>query len=141
GRSSDAQTYLFQISRQTASYYKFIYTLRAWNQTMALDPLELIIIGVIVVVVLLWGPKKIPELARSLGMARKEFEQAKKLVVNPGTALTEGVIQGAQGTQTTASSDEGLLQTARRLGINTQGKTKEQISDEIVTRAKDPYGP
>ena len=108
---------------------------------MALDPLELIIIGVIVVVVLLWGPKKIPELARSLGLARKEFEQAKKVMQNPGTALTDTMTQGVQGQTPPSSSDELLLQTARRLGINTQGKTKEQISEEIVARGKDPYGP
>ena len=115
--------------------------LKAWNQTMALDPLELIIIGVIVVVVLLWGPKKIPELARSLGLARKEFDQAKKVMQNPGTALTDSMTQGVQGQAPPSSSDELLLQTARRLGINTQGKTKEQISEEIVARGKDPYGP
>ncbi len=109
---------------------------------MALDPLELIIIGVIVVVVLLWGPKKIPELARSLGLARKEFEQAKKVMQNPATALTDSFTQGIQGqAPSPPSSDELLLQTARRLGINTQGKTKEQISEEIVARGKDPYGP
>ena len=33
---------------------------------MALDPLEWIIIGVIVVVIFLWGPTKIPALARAL---------------------------------------------------------------------------
>ncbi|TLY01110.1 MAG: twin-arginine translocase TatA/TatE family subunit [Thaumarchaeota archaeon] len=108
---------------------------------MALDPLELIIIGVIVVVVLLWGPKKIPELARSLGLARKEFDQAKKVMQNPGSALTDSMTQGVQGQAPPSSSDELLLQTARRLGINTQGKTKEQISEEIVARGKDPYGP
>ena len=109
---------------------------------MALDPLELIIIGVIVVVVLLWGPKKIPELARSLGLARKEFEQAKKVMQNPGSALTDSMTQGVQGqAPPLSSSDELLLQTARRLGISTQGKTKEQISEEIVARGKDPYGP
>jgi len=120
---------------------EFLNTLKAWNQTMALDPLELIIIGVIVVVVLLWGPKKIPELARSLGLARKEFEQAKKVMQNPGSALTDSMTQGVQGQAPPSSSDELLLQTARRLGINTQGKTKEQISEEIVARGKDPYGP
>jgi len=120
---------------------EFLNTLKAWNQTMALDPLELIIIGVIVVVVLLWGPKKIPELARSLGLARKEFEQAKKVMQNPGTALTDTMTQGVQGQTPPSSSDELLLQTARRLGISTQGKTKEQISEEIVARGKDPYGP
>jgi len=120
---------------------EFLNTLKAWNQTMALDPLELIIIGVIVVVVLLWGPKKIPELARSLGLARKEFDQAKKVMQNPGSALTDSMTQGVQGQAPPSSSDELLLQTARRLGINTQGKTKEQISEEIVARGKDPYGP
>ena len=120
---------------------EFLNTLKAWNQTMALDPLELIIIGVIVVVVLLWGPKKIPELARSLGLARKEFDQAKKVMQNPGTSLTDSMTQGVQGQAPPSSSDELLLQTARRLGINTQGKTKEQISEEIVARGKDPYGP
>src|SRR5213593_3856785 len=65
---------------------EFLNMLKAWNQSMALDPLELIIIGVIVVVVLLWGPKKIPELARSLGLARKEFDQANKSLKNPGTS-------------------------------------------------------
>jgi len=108
---------------------------------MALDPLELIIIGVIVVVVLLWGPKKIPELARSLGLARKEFDQAKKVMQNPGMALTDSFTPGVQGQAPAPSSDELLLQTARRLGINTQGKTKEQISEEIVAKGKDPYGP
>jgi len=120
---------------------EFLNTLKAWNQTMALDPLELIIIGVIVVVVLLWGPKKIPELARSLGLARKEFDQAKKVMQNPGTSLTDSMTQGVQGQAPPSSSDELLLQTARRLGINIQGKTKEQISEEIVARGKDPYGP
>ena len=120
---------------------EFLNMLKAWNQTMALDPLELIIIGVIVVVVLLWGPKKIPELARSLGLARKEFDQAKKVMQNPGTALTDSMTQGVQGQAPPPSSDELLLQTARRLGINTQGKTKEQISEEIVAKGKDPYGP
>ncbi len=120
---------------------EFLNTLKAWNHILALDPLELIIIGVIVVVVLLWGPKKIPELARSLGLARKEFEQAKKVMQNPGTALTDTMTQGVQGQTPPSSSDELLLQTARRLGISTQGKTKEQISEEIVARGKDPYGP
>ena len=108
---------------------------------MALDPLELIVIGVIVVVVILWGPKKIPELARSLGMARKEFDQAKKDFQNPSTALLDRVTQSPEGQQFSSAPDELFLQTARRLGISTTGKTKEQIAEEIVKRAKDPYGP
>ena len=88
---------------------------------MALDPLELIIIGVIVLVVFLWGPKKIPELARSIGLARKEFSQAKKEIENPSAVVFSQEQTG----------DE-LTEVAHRLGIATEGKTREQISDEIV---------
>ena len=98
---------------------------------MALDPLELIIIGVVLVVIFLWGPQKIPEIARAIGRARKEFEQASKelsgTLASTGTLLTEG--------QTTKSGDELLIETARKLGIPTTGMTREQISDEIVKKS------
>ena len=90
------------------------------------DPLQLIVIGIIVVVIILWGPKKIPELARSIGIARKEFTQASKESANP-----------AAGQLTAANApDQTLIDTARKLGIDTEGKTREQISDEIVNRVK-----
>lgn len=43
---------------------------------MALDILEIAIIGAIVLIFVVLGPKKIPELARSLGLAKKEFKEA-----------------------------------------------------------------
>ena len=90
------------------------------------DPVQLIVIGAIVLVVFLWGPKKIPELARSIGLARKEFTQASKESANPTTGqLTAG-----------NAPDQTLIDTARKLGINTEGKTREQISEEIVNRVK-----
>ncbi len=98
---------------------------------MALDPLEWIIIGVIAVVILLWGPKKIPEFARSIGLARKEFDQARKEAENPSSVPAS---TGLQAPQRQVSSDDILIQTAKRLGISTEGKTKEQISDEIVMK-------
>ena len=45
---------------------------------MALNSLEWIIIGVIVVVIFLWGPTKIPALARALGRAKREYQEGKK---------------------------------------------------------------
>lgn len=89
---------------------------------------EWIVILVIAVVVILWGPSKIPELARALGRAKgefdkasKEFEDAAKLSTEPTAART---------------SDDVLIETAKKLGISTEGKTKEQISQEIVERTK-----
>ena len=43
-----------------------------------LDPIELAVVGAVLVVVLVMGPKKLPELARALGSAKKEFEEAKR---------------------------------------------------------------
>ncbi len=44
---------------------------------MAFEGPEVIII-LVVVVLLFWGPKKVPDLARSLGRAKWEFEEGKK---------------------------------------------------------------
>jgi TatA/E family protein of Tat protein translocase len=43
-----------------------------------MDPIELVVIGGIFVIFLVMGPKKIPELAKALGHAKKEFEDAKR---------------------------------------------------------------
>ncbi len=88
---------------------------------MALDIPELLIIAVIIVIFLVLGPKKIPELARSLGSARKEFETSSK----SGSS--------APPADASVSGDE-LLMAARRLGISTEGKSKEQIQAEIIRK-------
>ena len=106
---------------------------------MALTGIEWVVIGIIVVVIFLWGPKKIPELARSFGRARKEFEIAKKEAEGSVTSLVTDTPQPVQGVP--SASDDILLQTAKRLGISTEGKTRQQISEEIVARSKTPYGP
>jgi sec-independent protein translocase protein TatA len=93
----------------------------AWS-----DPIQLVIIGVIVVVIFLWGPQKIPELARALGRARKEFEQ--------GSKELEGAVTGGLQPPAAKSSDQILIETARALGITTEGKTREQISQEIINK-------
>ena len=93
---------------------------------MALAPLEMILIGVIAVVVLLLGPKKIPELARSIGLARKEFQAGSKEAIGASDSST-----GKPSAQT-----DDLIDTGRKLGISTEGKTRQQISDEIVKRVR-----
>ena len=92
---------------------------------------ELIIVAVIIVAILLWGPKKLPELARSIGLARKEFEKASK----EGETFTTQVLTPP------ASAEDVLLKTAKDLGISTEGKTKDQISQEIVEKAKEAKKP
>jgi sec-independent protein translocase protein TatA len=89
---------------------------------------EWIIIGVVAIVIIMWGPSKIPELAKALGKAKGEFDKASK------------EFQEAASTTATPpkmrSNDEILLETARNLGITTDGKTREQLSTEIAEKVK-----
>jgi TatA/E family protein of Tat protein translocase len=166
---------------------------------MALDPIELLIVGAVVVVIFLWGPSKIPEMARSLGRAKKEFDTAQKdlqevtkqfqaesglaSLTNAASSTSSGTIldrltglmtapvqtevapsaqpappqlpqaaavAAAAGaapapvaplptppvTADSKSADQVLIDTARQLGIDTSGKTRQEISQEILAKAK-----
>lgn len=85
----------------------------------------LLILGV-VLVVFLWGPQKLPELARSIGLARKEFDKAAKEASMPSTV--------SAGTETVQPAGDPLIVAARSMGISTEGKTKEQIAKEIAEK-------
>ncbi|MEM1538705.1 MAG: twin-arginine translocase TatA/TatE family subunit [Candidatus Nezhaarchaeales archaeon] len=87
---------------------------------------EWIIIGVIVILIFLYGPQKLPQLARSLGLAKREFEKAQKL---SEVGVESLAIQPAP-------SDDKLIEVAKSLGISTEGKTKDQIAREIVEKAR-----
>jgi len=71
-----------------------------------------LIVLIAVVILLIWGPSKLPALARGLGQAMHEFRRASQ-----GPATSEDY--------------EKLLEVAKNLGINTEGKTKEQILEEV----------
>ena len=100
------------------------------------DPLQWIIIGVVVIVIFLWGPNKIPELAKGLGRARKEFDNAQKefniAALSPST--TTSALGGSTGPA--KSTDDVLLDMAQQLGISTVGKTRDQITQEIIGKTK-----
>jgi sec-independent protein translocase protein TatA len=104
-----------------------------------LEGWEWIIIGVVAIVIILWGPAKIPEFAKALGRAKGEFSKAQKQFTDAATSdtpaqqPTTNVIAPPAHIRT---RDEVLLDTARRLGIPTDGKTREQISEEISLKVK-----
>ena len=100
-----------------------------------LEGWEWLIIGVVAIVIIMWGPSKIPEFAKALGRAKGEFNNAQKEFTN--AALNT---ENAQATQTAKpairSKDDMLLDAAKNLGISTDGKTREQITEEIAIKAK-----
>src|SRR5213593_3990387 len=93
---------------------------------MAIVGYEAIVIGIIVVVIFIWGPNKIPEIAKGLGRARREFDEASKGLTS-GSTTPPRIDTGVS---------DPLIDTARKLGINTAGKTRQEISDEIVRAAQ-----
>lgn len=98
---------------------------------MAIVGWEWIVILAILAVIMIWGPGNIPKLARALGQAKKEFEKAQREFTNP-TPESEPAATAEPKT----ASDDYLIQTAKALGIETAGKTREQISKEILERAR-----
>jgi sec-independent protein translocase protein TatA len=86
---------------------------------------EGLVIVAIIVIVFLWGPQKLPEMARSLGQAKREFEKAAReasTVVNTPPSSNEVMPQ------------DPLIVAAKSLGIQTEGRTKEEIAKEIASR-------
>ena len=48
---------------------------------------EWLIIGVVAIVIILWGPAKIPEFAKALGRAKGEFSRASKEFTDAANAV------------------------------------------------------
>jgi sec-independent protein translocase protein TatA len=94
------------------------------------DPFNLLLILGIVVVFLLWGPAKIPELAKSLGQAKREFEKGS----TEGTTTVQSQPQIVQVQQ--QQSEDELIRVARMLGVPTEGKDRKWIADEIAAKLK-----
>ncbi len=83
------------------------------------------LIVIVIVVVLIFGASRIPTLAKSLGRAQGEFQK--------GKVESEIELQKLKGgSPTTQPSDhDKLLKAAWELGISTEGKTDDQIRDEV----------
>jgi sec-independent protein translocase protein TatA len=153
---------------------------------MALDILEWGVIAIMGASILIWGPEKVPEIAKTLGRAKKEFDGATKqlqgitkelqtgmnngnfdidsisnALIGAGNAGTpanltpEEIAQasagspayiGPNGVATTTlppaapkkSSDQMLIEMAKSLRIETQGKTREEVSKAIMDRVSSP---
>ena len=105
--------------------------------------IEWIIVAVVILVIFLWGPEKLPKFARSIGQAKKEFERASKGLDEEARKLREearAVVSPSSPTtsvQTQPPVDDKLLEVARSLGIETEGKTRDQIAKEIIEKSKD----
>ena len=84
---------------------------------MAITGFEWLVVGGVIVLSFLFRPRLVTDFARSMGQVVAEFRKGRKV---PGS---------------TSGDDELLIKTARRLGISTQGKSSNQIREELLTKA------
>lgn len=102
------------------------------------DPFQLILVLGIVAVLMIWGPSKIPQLAKSLGEAKREFQRGTVDTGQPSPPLTTPTSYQTNQRETNygANSDDDLLKVARTLNIPTEGKDRKQIAEEISWKLK-----
>ena len=87
------------------------------------------IILIAVIVIVLFGAKKLPELARSIGKATGEYEKGKAEAEMEVKALREKVEKELAGG---GSEKDKLVRIAKELGIETEGKSEEELREEIA---------
>lgn len=85
---------------------------------LGLGTTELLV--VLFIVLLLFGGKKLPELARSMGSAVREYTKASSGEIEEKTTKKE------------EDEETAILEVAKKMGIETEGKSLKEIAQEIV---------
>jgi len=97
--------------------------------------MELILI-VLFIVLLLFGAKKIPEFARSLGKAKAEFQRGQMQVereIREERLKYEDEDRKKRAKKSTKTKKSSKLEdAAKALGIDTEGKTEAELKKEIA---------
>jgi sec-independent protein translocase protein TatA len=96
--------------------------------------IEWIVLLVAIVIIFAFGGKKIPELARSLGRAKGEFEKGKRELEKE---LNDVKYDSPASSSTETSKPEkesGVVKAAKDLEIETEGKTEDDLKKEIAQK-------
>ncbi len=116
--------YIWVVSHSYAGDALLFITAETPLKLMQFGPIgwsELLLI--IIIALLLFGPRKLPELARSMGEAINEFRKA-----------SSGAIEEEKEKKSKKSSE--IRELALNLGIDVAGKTDEELMEEIKALAK-----
>lgn len=93
-------------------------------------PMEIILI--VIVIIVLFGASKIPELARSLGKATGEFKKGKQDVERELLEMEKSIKEHPE------QKSSKIKEMAKDLGIPAEDKSDEQLLEEIQKKMKKP---
>ena len=83
---------------------------------------------VLIIALVLFGPNKLPELARSVGSAMGEFKIAQKSAEFDLSGFDQLNRENAEKKkQEDAALNEKIVKTAKEAGIDTEGKTTDEL--------------
>lgn len=98
------------------------------------------ILFVIVIILVLFGPNKIPELARAIGGALGEFKTAQKAAEFDLSGFDELNRENAEKKKSEeAALNEKIIQTAKDAGIPTEGKTPDELLALISAKMNEDH--
>jgi sec-independent protein translocase protein TatA len=92
------------------------------------------IVLIILAIILLFGAKKLPELARSIGRASGEFRRGKEEIERE----LRGLSDTSKGPIQPETQHERLTKIAKELNVPTEGKTAEQLKQDIQKALEKP---
>lgn len=89
------------------------------NDMLGLGTTELLV--VLFIILLLFGGRKLPELARSMGSAVKEYSKA-----------STGEIEEEKPPKKEENEKTAILEAAKKMGIETEGRSIKEIAQDLV---------
>lgn len=113
-----------------------------WNLTAQIEGMEWIVLLIIIAVLFLFGPQKLPELARSTGRALGEFRRG-QMEVNREIAQQFGTNAADPRTKEERAAQALGVSTAGKSGLQLKldiARSLDKVPDNLVTAAAQALG-
>lgn len=112
-----------------------------------IEGIEWLFIGLIIILLVFYDPKKIPQIARAIAQAKQEYEKAASSLVEEITSVEEEPEELAkEGPEPPIpydhepeSPDVHMIKWARMYKIKTYGKTRDEIRRELFEKAREYF--
>jgi len=92
---------------------------------------------ILAIILLIFGPTKLPQLARGLGQALYEFRRASQGLIEEEKKSARKEEDKGETSSKSSIDEETLKKLAEKLGISTEGKNIDELRKEVIAKAKE----